>query len=910
MNSTTLYEAFAMMGLRLRRRMGETVGVRALFPLAQGGIRTALLPLRKHSAASGIGDSTIDSPGIRLFVAGVVWVVALALTPGPALGQEVLFGRPGVGRNPGQFCEIAHDSIGNLHVAYYEAERGALKYAFGIVDPPTGNITWSIQTVDDSADVGTHCDIAVDSAGRPAISYHDATSRTLKVAYDQNNNGNFEQNAIPIGVNSGGFAEIQTVDASSSFTGTHTSIVFDDDDNMHISYKDVSNLRLRYATFNGTSFGIETADDPPEEVGDFSSIVVDSRQAVNIPYIFYQDVTNQDLLAVRRLGGTWFKLPAGGAIDPNRETGLDISAVITPANDRIFISYKDEDISSPGSTFLRMAIVDDLLPPSLELVISCSDNPIIPCGIQVVTGLHGSFSSIALDINGAPLIAHYDETRGELILDRRIDGEFPAPMLPALDRWEFDLKPETSGVVGLFSSIDQFTRTDPTLKIDIDAVRVTSYDASRQGLRISQIIDGELATGSATGSMFFEVASGSNTFLVNESFVPFIDGAKVGEFSSLGIDSVATPVCAFYDNSIGSLLVTRRSGGAGSPWETPTLIDNSDAVRGQDVGLIALNDPRINPANFQETGLFVSMQIDATDVQHIAYYDALRTKLRYATHRFGSPPNFHTIDPLRSRGEFATQDISDDESTYAVAYYQAFDPDFASIAAMDPIGNGPRLRVAVGDGADTWQIESVDAAGDVGRFCSVAFDATNTLHVAYFDQTNFSLKYGVRTAPGVWQTEVVDGGAQFDLVGLYTSIAIDPLTDQPTIAYYDIIGSALKFARLTAGGWVLQTVDESGDVGLHANLFYDSTVGTGFIAYYDQTLGNLKLAVKSPSLPVFTGTLLLDSGADVGLRPSVFANGMGVALVSYYDVENGDLLFIDSSLPLMNRASPAWIQYD
>lgn len=75
--------------------------------------------------------------------------------------------------------------------------------------------------------------------------------------------------------------------------------------------------------------------------------------------------------------------------------------------------------------------------------------------------------------------------------------------------------------------------------------------------------------------------------------------------------------------------------------------------------------------------------------------------------------------------------------------------------------------------------EGRDGPGDnVGEHASVAVDATNTLHVAYYDRTSGRLKYA-NNSGGLWKVSVVDEDGN---TGLYTSIAIGA-DGNPHIAY-------------------------------------------------------------------------------------------------------------------------------
>jgi hypothetical protein len=65
------------------------------------------------------------------------------------------------------------------------------------------------------------------------------------------------------------------------------------------------------------------------------------------------------------------------------------------------------------------------------------------------------------------------------------------------------------------------------------------------------------------------------------------------------------------------------------------------------------------------------------------------------------------------------------------------------------------VHVAAQPGAGTWNITTVDSAGNVGLYTSIALDGNGYPHISYYDSTHEYLKYAYKDASG-WHTEVVD----------------------------------------------------------------------------------------------------------------------------------------------------------
>lgn len=97
--------------------------------------------------------------------------------------------------------------------------------------------------------------------------------------------------------------------------------------------------------------------------------------------------------------------------------------------------------------------------------------------------------------------------------------------------------------------------------------------------------------------------------------------------------------------------------------------------------------------------------------------------------------------------------------------------------------------------SQAWYIEAVDTLGNVGQYASLAIDAQNRPHIAYFYADSAFLRYATWNG-STWEMENVDRNTGVGGVGLYASLALGPLTQRPQIAYYDMADGALKWAHL------------------------------------------------------------------------------------------------------------------
>lgn len=275
---------------------------------------------------------------------------------------------------------------------------------------------------------------------------------------------------------------------------------------------------------------------------------------------------------------------------------------------------------------------------------------------------------------------------------------------------------------------------------------------------------------------------------------------------------------------------------------------------------------------------------------------------------------FAVLPALVAAGCSCNQDYSFPEPA-ALTYAEA-PPDFGSFLSLDKAPDNRRVtmtyydRVTSGigfatgtpqeDGSFTWLHEHVDGypeedgldRGDRGRYTSHLVADDGRVWAAYQDSTNGTLKFAERTAPNVWENEVLDAGLGTSAAeaGYWTSIGV--LDGQPIIAHHDR-ASGLRVAVRGETSWSIETAWEGEDVGRYADLHVQGD--TVYIAFYNGTDGNLEMIEGRPGS---WSHRVLDSSGDVGQWPDIWADDDEL-VVAYQ--HNGD-----QDLRLIRRSGGNW----
>jgi hypothetical protein len=347
------------------------------------------------------------------------------------------------------------------------------------------------------------------------------------------------------------------------------------------------------------------------------------------------------------------------------------------------------------------------------------------------------------------------------------------------------------------------------------------YDVGTHNSIAISPVDGKsyISYFNATTNSLFVISTVDGTAFEGPVMVDGPSGTeKVGEYSSLAIDSAGHLHVSYYHEGIGVEYAT--ASGITGPW-SKVIIDNGGGTA--------------------TVGKFTSLALDGNSKPHVSYYDETNTALKYATNATGTWIN-ETVDTGLSAdnpGRYTSIKVGTDGLVH-ISYYDYH----------DSVKNG-NLKYVVGNAGDWSPAITLDSTGDVGQFSSLAL-FSGKVYIAYnhiYPDGSWFIRV-ITNASGEWKH--IDFVEVSPISKAYSGLTANPLAVDPTgvmhISYYKngvlyYSTGVLYDAALNRWDWsVAQAVDTSEvGQGIYTSIAVDSS-GKVSIAYYDATDGDLKFA--------------------------------------------------------------------
>ncbi|HEU4726136.1 MAG TPA: FlgD immunoglobulin-like domain containing protein [Candidatus Eisenbacteria bacterium] len=539
---------------------------------------------------------------------------------------------------------------------------------------------------------------------------------------------------------------------------------------------------------------------------------------------------------------------------------------------------------------------------------------------EIVDPSAGAYSSIVVDANGAPHIV-YEGVGGAAIYARKQNGVWIYQTIETPGQYpSLAQDPQGNLVVAYYNGVglrcarrvngawvidvvEEGNGTGPYCSLALDGVgnpRIAYYDFNTQSLRYAhkdgdvwsvevaragvQVFDKTSLKLSSDGSPQIAYYGDAPAYAVqyaekrNGVWTNQVVQLYAGNSPSMALDVYGNPCISYFGNG-GSMIgfadaaVHLVSPRGGERWRAGT----QETVQWSGPGPVDIQLSLDGGLTY--TTLLPSVSQNTVSV-NVPSAESERARIRIVRNsplsRSESAADFSIASDLASPWWSSTLDAAGSLGYYTSLALDA--QDHPRIAYTTIAGT---LKFAAQSG-DAWLAEVVDPTTVVGSITSIGVDPLGDTHIAYFDYNNSDLKYATKSGAS-WALETVDAAGN---VGSFPSLGFDR-QGTPHISYFDSNSFSLKYARKIGGTWQFETVDIGGNVGSHSSIALDA-LGRPRISYYDATNSSLKYASKNGATWV---TEIADSAGSLGWATSLALDPEGNPCISYFDWGRGTLRY-------------------
>lgn len=276
---------------------------------------------------------------------------------------------------------------------------------------------------------------------------------------------------------------------------------------------------------------------------------------------------------------------------------------------------------------------------------------------------------------------------------------------------------------------------------------------------------------------------------------------------------------------------------------------------------------------------FTSVAIGSDDLPAIAHYDVTNGDLRFAkcgNKACSSGNSFQALDVTGDVGKYLSIAVPSDLLP-VIAYYDNTNKDLKVIKCSNA------------SCSSTNTITTIDSAGDVGWYPSIAIGANGFPTISYFDDTNLNHKVAVcgnaACSSGNSVNTVTQQSGQ---PGYQSSIGI-PSDGLPIIAYFNVLPTAFEIVKCgntscTSGNTV--TSLDAGATNVYSPSLKIGADGLAVMSYFHVANSDIKVLKCTNATCTTNSIATIDSTGDVGQWHGLAIGNDGYPIIAYYDETN------------------------